>query len=85
MDKWILVVVASLFLLMMGIWLVDLTVSGIIIAGIEKFHLQSLVLGELSPRISYHIGLIMVLVSWFCLFVLIWYKIGGDKFDRKDN
>jgi len=86
MTKWVLISIVSLFMLMTGIWIIDVTVSGIITVGINNFHLESLVLESISPRVSYHIGLLLVLISWFTLFVLIWYeKNGGEKSDRESN
>ena len=59
---------------MLGVWLIDITISGIMLAGINNFHLESLFFKNMPPRLTYHAGLIMVFISWFMLFILIWFK-----------
>jgi hypothetical protein len=55
------------FLFTLGLWIIDITVSYMNVApySTTELKIQSLIFTDIDPRISYHLGIILCVASFF--------------------
>jgi hypothetical protein len=76
------------FLFTLGLWMIDITVSYMNVApySTTELKIQSLIFTDIDPRISYHLGIILCVASFFtttylCVSNLV--KENGEKQSRE--
>jgi len=76
------------FLFVLGLWIIDITVSymNVVPYSTTELKIQSLIFTDIDPRISYHLGIFLCVASfltttYLCVSNLV--KENGKKKNRK--
>jgi hypothetical protein len=76
------------FLFTLGLWIIDITVSYMNVApySTTELKIQSLIFTDIDPRISYHLGIILCVASFFTLaYLCVSNLMKNDKKEGEKN
>jgi len=69
------------FLFVLGLWIIDITVSYMNVApySTTELKIQSLIFTDIDPRISYHLGIFFCLASFFTIMFICVENLMEEK------